>query len=131
MKRHRMVLLILFTLLVIFVAGWALMYPSSSDPKNIKYVLWKAGLYRVSLDQATTAMIGDRHRDGLVVGKTKAQLQEKFGPLLPLGDASPYLRGCYQKSSWNGRDVQFIGRSPWMVVFDGDRATNLVLMKGC
>ena len=26
---------------VTFFGGWALTYPSSSDPKNLKYVLWK------------------------------------------------------------------------------------------
>ena len=122
---------IIVVVVVAFFGGWALTYPSSSDPKNMQYVLWKAGLYKVSLDQATTAMIGDRSRDKLVVGKTKAQLRDKFGSLLSLADASPYLRGCYQNSSWKDRDVLFIGQSPWMVVFDGDQATNLVLIKGC
>ncbi|HST10820.1 MAG TPA: hypothetical protein VLL05_10620 [Terriglobales bacterium] len=122
---------IIVVVVVIFFGGWALTYPSSSDPKNIKYVLWKTGLYKVSLDQAATAMVGDRHRDELVVGKTKAQLREKFGPLLSPADASPYLRGCYQNSSWRDKDVLFIGQSSWMVVFDGDKATNLVLEKGC
>ena len=129
--RHRMLIpAIIVVVVLIFFGGWALTYPSSRDPKNIKYVLWKAGLYKVSLDQATTAMIGDRHRDELVVGKTKAQLRDKFGSLLSPADASPYLRGCYQNSSWKDRDVLFIGRTSWMVVFDGDKATNLVLVKG-
>ena len=75
-------MIFLFALLVVCIGAWALMYPSSSDPKNIKYVLWKADLYKVSLDQATTAMIGDPKRDKLVVGKTKMQLRDKFGSLL-------------------------------------------------
>jgi hypothetical protein len=28
-------------------------------------------------------------------------------------------------------DVLFIRRSPWMVVFDGERAANLILIKDC
>jgi hypothetical protein len=122
---------IIVVVVVLFFGGWAMTYPSSSDPKNMKYVLWKAGLYKVSLDQATTAMVGDRNRDELVVGKTKAQLQDKFGSLLSPADASPYLRGCYQNSAWKDKDVLFIRESSWMVVFDGDKATNLVLVKGC
>lgn len=122
---------VIVTLLIVFIGGWLLMYPSQTDPKNIKYVLWKAGLYKVSLDVATTAMIGDSSRDRLVVGKTKAQLRDKFGTLLSPLEVSPYLRGCYENSSWKGKDVAFIGRTSWMVIFDGERATNLMLVKGC
>jgi hypothetical protein len=131
MGRNMRIVIFLLVLLFACIGGWALMYPSSSDPKNIKYVLWKAGLYRVNLEVATAAMIGDPSRDKLVVGKTKAQLRDRFGPLVSAAEASLYLRGCYQNSSWKDRDVLFIGQSPWMVVFDGDKATNLVLIKGC
>jgi hypothetical protein len=121
----------MFALIFIFVGGWALMYPSSGDPKNIKYVLWKSGYYEMNLDVATSAMVGDPDRDKLVVGKTNAQLRNKFGPLLSPAEASPYLTGCYQNSSWKDRNVAFIRQSPWMVVFDGAKVTNLVLIKGC
>lgn len=115
---------------VVFFGGWALTYPSP-DPKSIKYVLWKADLYRLNPDEATGTMVADPNRDKLVEGKTKAQLRDKFGSLLSSAEASPYLRGCYQNSSWKDRDVLFIGQSSWMVVFDGDKATSLVLVKGC
>jgi hypothetical protein len=130
MKRPMLILPIIAVALVCFLGGWALIYPSP-DPKNVRYVLWKADLYRLNLDEATGTMAGDPNRDRVVVSKTKAELRNKFGSLLPPADASPYLRGCYQSSDWKSRDVFFIGQSPWMVVFDGDKATNLVLMKGC
>jgi hypothetical protein len=38
------------------VIGWAVTYPSDSDPKNIKYVLWKNGLYGMDIDSATRTM---------------------------------------------------------------------------
>jgi len=119
-----------FAVLFVFVAAWVLTYPDG-DPKNIKYVLWKAGLYRINLDTAAGTMIGDGGRDKLVVGKTKDQLRNKFGYLLTPADASQYLRGCYQSSDWGRKEVLFIRQSPWMVVFDGDKATDLVLIKGC
>ncbi|MGC1383321.1 MAG: hypothetical protein WA823_06065 [Candidatus Acidiferrales bacterium] len=97
----------------------------------MRYVFWKAGLYKMSLNEATSIMVGDRYRDGLVLGKTKAQLQERFGPLVPLANASPYLRACYENSARKGKDVLFIAHSSWMVVFDGDKAVDLVLVKGC
>jgi len=129
--RHMRILIFLFASVFVCIGGWTLMYPSSSDPKNIKYVLWKAGFYKVNVDAATTAMIGDPSRDKIVLGKTKAQLRDRFGPLLSPAEASPYLRGCYQNSPWKDRDVFFIGQSSWMVVFDSNKATNLVLVKGC
>ena len=128
--RRRMLISVIIVVVVMFFGGWALTYPTP-DPKSIKYLLWKADLYKLNLDEATGTMVGDRDRDKLVVGKTKAQLRDKFGSLLPPANASPYLRGCYQNSSWKDRDVLFIGQSSWMVVFDGDQATNLVLVKGC
>jgi hypothetical protein len=128
--RIRIALIITAALFFSFT-GWALTYPSSSDPKSIQYVFWKHGLYKMNLDFATGTMIGDGNRDKLVIGKTKAQLRNKFGYLLPLADASEYLKSCYQSSGWKGEDVLFIRQSPWMIVFDGDKAKQLVLVKGC
>ena len=124
-----MILALTFSIAV--AIGWSLTYPSESDPKNIKYVLWKNGLYGMNLDSATGTMIGDSSREKLVVGKTRAQLRERFGYLSTPADASPYLKGCYLDSAWKDKDVLFIRKSPWMVVFDGDKATELVLIKGC
>ena len=45
----------------------------------MKYVLWKHDLYPMDVNDAMGAMIGDSGREKLVVGKTKAQLQRKFG----------------------------------------------------
>jgi hypothetical protein len=125
------IVIIIIAIVLVFVAGWVLTYPSAGDPKNIKYVFWKAGLYRMNLDVATDTMIGDASRNKLVVGKTKLQLKNRFGYLLTVAETSQYLRGCYQSSPWNDREVLFIRQSPWMIVFDGDKATNLVLIKGC
>ncbi len=117
---------------VIAVTGaWLLTYPDRSDPKNIEYVLWKAGLYKMNLDTSIATMIGDSNRDKLVLGKTKRELERKFGYLSSSADVSAYLSGCYHDSSWNGKDVLFIRNGPWMVVFDRNRATSLVLIKGC
>ena len=113
------------------VIGWTLIYPSESDPKNIKYVLWKSGLRGMNLDAATDTMIGDTGREKLVVGETKSQLQERFGYLSRPAEVSPYLRGCFLDSAWKDRDVLFIRKSAWMVVFDGDKARELILIKGC
>lgn len=119
-----------FIVVFVFVAAWALTY-AEGDPKNIKYVLWKAGFYKMNLDTAADTMIGDSGRNKLVVGKSKDQLRNKFGYLVTPANASQYLRGCHQSSGWKNKEVLFIRQSPFMVVFDGDRATDLVLVKGC
>jgi hypothetical protein len=120
-------LVLAFSIAIVIL--WILVYPDP-DPKNIKYVLWKHGLYRMDLDTASDAMIGDSNREMFVLGKTKVELREKFGYLSTLSEASPYLRGCYENSHWKGTDVLFIRKSPWMIVFSGDKAKELVLIKG-
>ncbi len=61
------------------IGGWVALYPSSNDPKNIRYVLWKAHLLAWDLDLATYALAFDPDRNGLVLGKTKSELEGKFG----------------------------------------------------
>ena len=112
------------------IAVWALTYPSENDPKNIRYVLWKHDLYRMNLDTAVGTMIGDISREKLVVGKTRTQLQKKFGYLKSPSDAHPYMKACYLESPWKDRDVLLIRDGPWMVLFFGEKTTNLRLCKG-
>jgi len=70
---------LVLTLSVFAVIGWTLTYPSESDPKNIKYVLWKIGLYRMNLDAAAGTMIGDGNSEKLVIGKTKRNCEKSLG----------------------------------------------------
>jgi hypothetical protein len=53
-------------------------YPSDSDPKNIKYVLWKNGLYGMNLDATTGTMIGDGRREKVVIGKSKSRCRKSL-----------------------------------------------------
>jgi hypothetical protein len=85
----------------------------------------------MNLDTATDTMVGDAGSDKLVVGKTKEQIEKRFGHLLAPDEASPYLRSCYLNSDWKDRSVLFISQNPWMIVFDNGKATDLVLIKGC
>jgi len=74
-------IIVLVFFLVAVVGGWELTYWSESDPKNIKYVIWKTGLYRMNLDSVTGTMIGDPGREKLIIGKTKSELRKRFGYL--------------------------------------------------
>ncbi len=62
--RIRMAVIVV-AVVVVFFGGWALMYPSP-DPQSIKYVLWKADLYKLNVEEATGTMVGDPNRDKLV-----------------------------------------------------------------
>ena len=128
----------IFWALVVSIGGqvlglgvWKWTYPSDGDPRGLPYVAWKAGIWPMDLDRAAGVMIADPSRDELVLGRTKSELRETFGYLTGPAVASAYLRGCYERSEWRDRDVLFIRKSPWMVVFDGEIAGQLVLIKGC
>jgi|SRR5689334_585058 hypothetical protein len=117
---------------LIVLLAWTLMYPAPNDPRNMKYVLWKTGIVREEPQGATDAMVGDENRDKLVIGKTEAKIRDRFGSLLSPTQVSPYLRSCYQKSAWkDDKDSLFIAQSSWMIIFNGKRATKLILLKGC
>jgi len=131
MKRRAIISFAIALVVAAFFGAWVATYPSESDPRNIKYICWKAGVCRMNLDLATGTMIGDPHRDKLVIGKTEAELRRRFGFLVEPSQAGGYNRGCYEGSDWKSRRVLFLRNSPWMVVFSGDRATDLVLIKGC
>jgi len=118
--------LFLVCLLVVAAVAWAALYPSEGDPKNWKYVLWKHGLYAMNLD------IGDgAGRDELVIGKSKAELQKQFGFLTAPAAASSYMQMCYSQSAANGQDALVIRKSPSIVIFQNDKAIDLILCKGC
>lgn len=121
-------------LILVFLSAtvlvWVLSYPSESDPKNIKYVLWKHGLYPMDPDRAVGTMIGDKGREKLVLGKRKTDLERRFGYLKAPADATPYMKGCYLESPWKEQDVLVIRDVPWMVLFSGGRAVDLRLCKG-
>jgi len=127
----RRIVIMLSSAAILTAAAWTSVHRSGEDPRSLKYVLWKHHLYKLDPDTAIHAMILDTDRDRLAVGKTKAELLDQFGFLMPAADASPILRDCYESSPWNEKSVLFIRTSAWMVVFEGDRGSELVLMKDC
>jgi hypothetical protein len=110
---------------------WSLTCPSSSDPKNPRYVLWKTGIYPMDPGLAAETMIADPHRDELVLGKSKEELRPKFGYLTAFPQAASYIQICYREQGMRYDDVMFIRNSTWMVVFQDGRAARLILFKGC
>jgi hypothetical protein len=113
----------------LFLLAWNANY-GPGDPKNIRYALWKRGLVSMNLDLALETMVDDPGRPS-VVGKSEDDLRKEFGYLRPIAEANSYLRSCYLNSPWNGRRAMSLRDSNWMVVFEGGKATDLVLAKGC
>jgi hypothetical protein len=111
----------------LFIGLWVAMYPDRYDPKNIQYVLWKQNLASIDRDRALEIMAHES-ADSLVVGKTEAELKQRFGYLTTLGDSAEYYRYCYLNSFWYGKTVKFLRKSNWMVVFENGKATHLVLV---
>jgi len=85
----------------------------------------------MDVDTAMGTMIGDGGRKKLVIGKSKDQLRARFGYLSQPSDASSYMQSCYSSSSWRDyKSVLLLRRGPWMVKFEGEMATDLMLCKG-
>jgi hypothetical protein len=116
-------------LLALTLGAWQISYPDHNDPKNLRYTFWKRGLASFDLDQACGTMIEDRNARSLVIGKSKEQLQGRSGFLTRPSEAGPYLERAYAVHG-KGQDAAYIRRSPWLVIFHGGRATDLILMKG-
>lgn len=90
-RRVRNVIIILVGSLLAFVGAWQAEYPQG-EAKNLRYILWKRGLFPMDLDRAAYTMIGDAERNKLVIGKTEEQLRKRFGYLLAPDQSPPYLR---------------------------------------
>jgi hypothetical protein len=103
----------------------------TDDSTAHRYERWKRGRGTLTRDEAMYQMLTDPERDALVVGKTRRELAERFGPLRELAEASPYERDYCFDLHFRPADVAFLAENMWMVVFEHGRATNLVLLKGC
>lgn len=107
-----------------------MVHPSPSDPKNVQYVLWRRGFFPMNPDTALQTMIGDTRREALVIGESREALARQFGYITSPEDASAYYRSSYEKGPYHQKEVAFLRSSPWMVVFDHGKVSNLILVKG-
>lgn len=113
---------------ILFFGGWALAF-EGNDRRNIGYVFWKAGLYKMDPERAAFIMLLDPSHKRIVLGKTERQLNSYFGTLLKLDEVSAYYRDAYDLYH-QGEDVRFIRKSPWMIVFKDGKAVDMYLIKG-
>ncbi len=129
-KGRRSLILILIALPCLLLGCWVSLYGGYYDPKNLAYVLWKHDLWKIDTNRALSIMTHDRDPASLVIGKSKEQVHKKFGPLIPLNEASAYVQTCAATELAAGNSMM-LGKSEWLVTFSGDRAIKLSLVKGC
>ena len=118
-------------LVAVVIGVWWATYPGPDDPKGFIYIGWRLGLPTMDQDRALETMVGDIHRDDLVIGKTRDELINKFGYVTTIDRASGYVKYCYTNSPYSGKQVLILRNSNWMVVMKNDRVADLVLAKGC
>jgi hypothetical protein len=129
---HKLVIFVLVSLGLIALTG-AVLGPLSDpvDRVNFRYIAWKHGLYRMPLDEALDGMVEDPNRDSLVIGKTEAELDAKFGFITSVSEASSYVNYCYFNSEYHNTDAVILRRSNWMVLMHNGRAKQLLRVTGC
>lgn len=115
---------------MLVVAGWQILIVGSGDPRDLRYQAWKLGVYPLRIDDALGTMVGDPHRDSVVIGKTREQLVSKFG-FVSSTPGNQYVKYCYDNSPYRGESVLFIRNSNWMVLMKKGVAAELLLTKGC
>lgn len=102
----------------------------ADDPRSIGYSLWKRGLNRnMNPETALAAFYLDTDRDQLIRGATENQLKTRFGYIRRLDQVSPYLQLCRNEGR-KDKVVVFLRDSPWMVVMNNQKGSDLVLCKG-
>jgi hypothetical protein len=121
------------TLIVLGIAGffllWHATYPDDYDPKSIGYIGWKLHVLPMDPTRALGIMTHGANSDRLVLGRSRQQLQQRFGFVRTVEQVSPYLRN-YCAAARPGAEVLFLNSSNWMIVMQRDRAVELVLCKG-
>jgi hypothetical protein len=119
-------------LAIVILVGWWALYPGPDDPKGFMYIGWRLGLPTIDQDRALGTMVGDVHRETLVIGKTKAELIKKFGYVTPISQTDDgYYGFCYRSSGRPSQPALMLRNSNWMVLMKDGRAIDLVLLKGC
>jgi hypothetical protein len=126
MKR---ITLVCLAAIAAFLLLWEIMYPDRDDPKNLHYVGWKYHLLPMDPHRALGIMPEDRTSEQLVLGKSKVELENRFGFVLTKDQVRPYLRD-YCAAARPGADVLFLNANDYMVVMKDGRAAELVLCKG-
>lgn len=124
-------LLILVCIPCLLVVGWVSLYHGYYDPKNMAFLLWRHDLWKIDKDRALSIMTHAPDPDSLVIGKTRGEIAEKFGPLTPMADAPTYVKTCASQEERTSGNSVILRHSEWMVTFSGDRAVRLTLVKGC
>jgi hypothetical protein len=92
LRRFALTVAVLVGIFFVAMGIWFATYPSDDDPKSIQYTLWKMGFHDLDQAHAVGDMVGDVHRDELVVGKTKEELRQIFVLQTPAQTTDYYIK---------------------------------------
>ena len=130
-KRIAFAILALVLLLGLEAGFWMLTYPDAADPKNLKYVLWKHGLYHLDPPSVLAALGHDAEANKIVLGRSRKEVEAMLGPLVPI-EGPHYIASCWAHSPWPEDHIFFVDNEFWFyVVFENDRAVGFGIAKGC
>jgi hypothetical protein len=115
--------------IALFFGLWWATYPDQYDSKNPHYVLWKYHLAPMNLDRATANVGIDPDRNSMILGRTKAELTQRFGYLKTPFAVRPYLRD-YCLAFRPNADAMFLRNQDMMIVFRDESAIEVVTCKG-
>ena len=131
MTRGRLIALLAVALCGIVLVVMVFLRPDPIEATSARYWAWKHGLVQMDLDRALDEMVNDTGRDRLVLGKTKPELDAKFGFTIPVEQASSYVQYCYKNSQYTTSHVFMLRHSNWMVLMQGNKAAKLIRVSGC
>ena len=131
MTRGRLIALLAVALCGIVLAVIVFLRPDPIEETSVRYWAWKHGLVTMDLDRALDEMVNDTGRDSLVLGKTKQELDAKFGFTIQVEQASPYVQYCYKNSQYTKSHVVMLRHSNWMVLMRDGIAAELLRVSGC
>jgi hypothetical protein len=118
----------LFLLLIFGI--WIAVSPGRDNASGPLYVLWKAGAFPFDSSVVYPSMVGDIHRDALVVGLDVSELERRFGRLRTRAEATPDYQKHYSDRFYLDKEIRWLDDSPWLVILENGRAKELHLMKG-
>ena len=131
-KRIALTVVAVAILLGLIAVVWTATYPSPTDSKNLKFVLWKHGLYHLEPRLVLDGLYAEPNGERFVLGRSKEEVEAMFGPLVLAKDSPNYIPSCFDHSAWPADQTYLVSMNLWWaVVFQNNRAVDFRLVKGC
>jgi hypothetical protein len=128
MKRKLRIALLVTIAVFTSVATTAWLAEPDNSRHSLRYQLWKRGHYPFR-EGFKGAFMADAHRDAIVLGRSRAELERTFSPLTE-GKKNERYWGEVYASFRPGDNFVWLWNSNWLVVLRDGRAIYLQYIKG-